>query len=99
MKTTIPGLPCSSSYLQSYEAQFGRVQQYYAIDQQQWPPMALARFEKEDVVYFSQPGRKHTADALEWKFTCTMTVRLQASERMELGLRRQQQGFYLTRRS
>ncbi len=51
-----PWSPIQQQFLQSYEAQFGRVQQYYAIDQQQWPPMALARFEKDDITYFLSLG-------------------------------------------
>ncbi|RPD40721.1 suppressor of fused domain protein [Chitinophaga barathri] len=43
-------------FLQAYEAHFGNTLQYYAIDQQQWPPMALAKFEKDDIVYFLSLG-------------------------------------------
>ncbi|WP_158559244.1 suppressor of fused domain protein [Deminuibacter soli] len=42
--------------LSTYEACLGPVQQYFAIDNQQWPPMALARFEKNGIVYFITLG-------------------------------------------
>lgn len=55
-ETENPWQPIQQQFLQAYEAQFGETLQYYAIDQQMWPPMALARFEKEDVVYFLSLG-------------------------------------------
>lgn len=51
-----PWSAIQQQFLQSYEAQFGRVLQYYAIDQEQWPPMALAMFGKDDIVYFLSLG-------------------------------------------
>lgn len=43
-------------YLKAYEAEFGPIQKYYAIDGGQWPPMALGKFEKDDVVYLLTLG-------------------------------------------
>lgn len=43
-------------YLKAYEAEFGPIQQYYAIDGGQWPPMALGKFEKDEVVYLFTLG-------------------------------------------
>jgi len=51
-----PWPPIQQQFLDAYEAQLGGSLQYYAIDQQQWPPMALARFEKDDIVYFMSLG-------------------------------------------
>lgn len=48
--------PLQERYLKSYEAAFGPLQKYYAIDGGQWPPMGLARFEKDEVVYFLTLG-------------------------------------------
>ena len=43
-------------YINAYEAEYGTIQQYYAIDGGQWPPMALGKFEKEGVVYLFTLG-------------------------------------------
>ncbi|RBL88314.1 suppressor of fused domain protein [Chitinophaga flava] len=43
-------------FLSAYEAALGPVTQYYAIDGDQWPPMGMARFEKDEVVYFLTLG-------------------------------------------
>lgn len=43
-------------YIDAYEAVFGPVTQYYAIDGGQWPPMGLGKFEKDDVVYLLTMG-------------------------------------------
>ncbi|HVI48940.1 MAG TPA: suppressor of fused domain protein [Chitinophaga sp.] len=43
-------------YINAYEAQFGKIQQYYSIDGGQWPPMALGKFEKDDIVYLLTMG-------------------------------------------
>lgn len=51
-----PWQPIQQSFLEAYEAAFGPSLQYYAIDGQQWPPVALARFEKDDTVYFLSLG-------------------------------------------
>lgn len=55
-ETLNPWPPIQQQFLSAYEAQFGSAQQYYAIDGQQWPPMALARFEKDGIVYFLSLG-------------------------------------------
>lgn len=51
-----PWTAIQQQLLETYEACLGPTQQYFAIDNQQWPPMALARFEKDDVVYFITLG-------------------------------------------
>ncbi|PSL47311.1 suppressor of fused protein SUFU [Chitinophaga niastensis] len=43
-------------YIHAYEAAFGTIQQYYAIDGGQWPPMALGKFEKEGIIYLVTMG-------------------------------------------
>lgn len=43
-------------FIRAYEAQFGTMLKYYAIDGQQWPPMALGQFEKDGIVYFLTMG-------------------------------------------
>lgn len=43
-------------FISAYTAHFGEMQQYYAIDNNQWPPMAMGKFEKDDVVYFLTMG-------------------------------------------
>ncbi|CAL1520363.1 suppressor of fused domain protein [Chitinophaga sp. MM2321] len=43
-------------FIQAYEAAFGKTQQYYAIDGGQWPPMALAKYEQDDIVYLITLG-------------------------------------------
>ncbi len=43
-------------FIAVYEQHFGKMQQYFAIDNNQWPPMALGKFEKDDVVYFLSMG-------------------------------------------
>lgn len=43
-------------YIKAYEAQFGTISKYYAIDGDQWPPMAIGRFEKDGVIYLLTMG-------------------------------------------
>ncbi|NLU94667.1 suppressor of fused domain protein [Chitinophaga sp. Ak27] len=43
-------------YIKAYEAALGPLQQYYAIDGDQWPPMAIGKFEKEAIVYLLTLG-------------------------------------------
>jgi hypothetical protein len=43
-------------FIAAYEKHFGTIQQYFAIDNNQWPPMALAKFEKDNVIYFLTMG-------------------------------------------
>jgi hypothetical protein len=43
-------------FIEAYEARFGKMLQYYAIDNNEWPPMAMGKFEKDDVVYFLTMG-------------------------------------------
>lgn len=43
-------------FIAAYEQHFGKMQQYFAIDNNQWPPMALGKFEKDNVVYFLSMG-------------------------------------------
>lgn len=43
-------------YLDAYEAVLGPTVKYYAIDGGKWPPIGMARFEKDDVVYFVTLG-------------------------------------------
>jgi Suppressor of fused protein (SUFU). len=51
-----PWMPIQQEFLNAYEEQFDKMLQYYAIDEQKWPPMALARFEKDNIVYFISLG-------------------------------------------
>lgn len=51
-----PWITIQQEFLHAYKEQFGEEVQYYAIDEQKWPPMALARFEKDDLVYFISLG-------------------------------------------
>lgn len=43
-------------YINAYEAAYGPMVKYYAIDGDQWPPMALGKFEKDEVVYLCTMG-------------------------------------------
>jgi len=43
-------------YLSTYEEIFGTIQKYYAIDGDQWPPMAIGEFEKDGIKYFLSMG-------------------------------------------
>ncbi|MBC9934734.1 suppressor of fused domain protein [Chitinophaga qingshengii] len=43
-------------FLDTYEAILGPVEKYYAIDGGKWPPIGMARFERDDVVYFLTLG-------------------------------------------
>ncbi|SEW36501.1 Suppressor of fused protein (SUFU) [Chitinophaga sp. YR573] len=43
-------------FINAYEERFGKMQQYYAIDNKEWPPMAMGKFEKDNVVYFLTMG-------------------------------------------
>jgi hypothetical protein len=43
-------------FINTYEERFGKIQQYYAIDNKEWPPMAMGKFEKDNVVYFLTMG-------------------------------------------
>jgi len=43
-------------FISVYESHFGELKQYFAIDNNQWPPMALGRFEKDNIVYFLSMG-------------------------------------------
>lgn len=43
-------------FINCYEEHFGKMLQYYAIDNNEWPPMAMGKFEKDDVVYFLTLG-------------------------------------------
>jgi hypothetical protein len=43
-------------FINAYETQFGKMVQYYAIDNKEWPPMAMGKFEKDNVVYFLTMG-------------------------------------------
>lgn len=44
------------NFIETYEQSFGKMVQYYAIDNNEWPPMAMGKFEKDDVVYFLTMG-------------------------------------------
>jgi hypothetical protein len=48
--------PIQQSFINAYEQHFGKMLQYFAIDNNQWPPMALGKFEKDNVVYFLTMG-------------------------------------------
>ncbi|MBW8684556.1 suppressor of fused domain protein [Chitinophaga rhizophila] len=43
-------------FINIYQQHFGELKQYFAIDNNQWPPMALGKFEKDNVVYFLTMG-------------------------------------------
>ncbi|MCW3467883.1 suppressor of fused domain protein [Chitinophaga nivalis] len=43
-------------FITAYEAQWGKVVKYFAIDGDQWPPMGLGWFEQNDVVYLATMG-------------------------------------------
>ncbi|MEC5147043.1 suppressor of fused domain protein [Chitinophaga sp. 212800010-3] len=43
-------------YIKAYEAVFGPLIQYFAIDGGQWPPMAIGKFEHEGMVYLLTLG-------------------------------------------
>lgn len=43
-------------FIDTYEHHFGKMLQYFAIDNNQWPPMALGKFEKDGIVYFLTLG-------------------------------------------
>jgi len=43
-------------FISTYESHFGEIKQYFAIDNNQWPPMALGKFEKDNIVYFLSMG-------------------------------------------
>jgi hypothetical protein len=44
------------SFINAYESVFGAMGPYYAIDNKEWPPMAMGRFEKDNIVYFLTMG-------------------------------------------
>ncbi|MFY0253669.1 suppressor of fused domain protein [Chitinophaga sp. 30R24] len=70
-------------YLKAYEAQWGPIQKYYAIDGGQWPPIGLARFENEDVVYLLTLGAG--IRPMPW-VELLYTERAPNFRRMELGI-------------
>ncbi|WP_167020930.1 suppressor of fused domain protein [Chitinophaga sp. Cy-1792] len=43
-------------FLQTYEAHFGTETAYYAIDGDKWPPMAIGKYEKDNIVYLATMG-------------------------------------------
>jgi hypothetical protein len=43
-------------FIAAYEAHFGEIKQYFAIDNNEWPPMALGKFEKDNIIYFLTMG-------------------------------------------
>lgn len=43
-------------FINCYEGHFGKMLQYFAIDNNEWPPMAMGKFEKDNVVYFLTMG-------------------------------------------
>jgi hypothetical protein len=43
-------------FIEAYEERFGKMEKYYAIDNNEWPPMAVGKFEKDDVIYFLTMG-------------------------------------------
>jgi len=43
-------------FISAYEQHFGKMLQYYAIDNNEWPPMAMGKFEKDNIVYFLTMG-------------------------------------------
>ncbi len=51
-----PWMPLQRQFLEAYEARFGSTLKYFAIDNQQWPPMALAQYEQDDIIYFLSLG-------------------------------------------
>jgi hypothetical protein len=55
--TDVPQWPViQEQFITTYEARFGKMQQYFAIDNNEWPPMALGKFEKDDIIYFLTMG-------------------------------------------
>ncbi|RAJ87404.1 suppressor of fused protein SUFU [Chitinophaga dinghuensis] len=43
-------------FMIAYEDVFGPEKSYFAIDDNKWPPMAMAKYEKDDIVYFITLG-------------------------------------------
>lgn len=70
-------------FIDAYEAVFGKMQQYYAIDNNEWPPMAMGKFEKDGIVYFFTMGV--SIRSMPWVSYLYQDT-APAYRRMELGL-------------
>ncbi|WP_143307660.1 suppressor of fused domain protein [Chitinophaga vietnamensis] len=55
-KESQPWSRIQQQFLSAYEKHFGPTQQYFAIDDGKWPPMALAKYDTEDITYFLSLG-------------------------------------------
>lgn len=51
-----PWPECQDSFMRLYENALGEHSVYYAIDRNEWPPKALARFDREERVYLLSLG-------------------------------------------